>query len=158
MILVALGAAVGGFLVAGLLQEMRRRRSLSPEPGRQPRNVLFVCTGNLYRSPTAEAVFRQIAPGTYRTRSAGILGTSPHPLSEGDVRWADVVAVMESHHRAFILERWPEAAPKVRVLEIEDLYDRNNLVLLRLLEVKLEELLAEPASRATPPSRTRQAV
>lgn len=142
MILVALGAAAG-FLLVGLIQERRMRRRVPPAGGRRPRNVLFVCTGNLYRSPAAEAVFRQIAPRTYRTRSAGILPSCPNPLCERDLRWADVVAVMQPHHRAFILECWPEAAPKLRVLEIEDRYSRNDLVLVRHLEVRLQELLGE---------------
>lgn len=106
-------------------------------------NFLFVCTGNVSRSPAAEAVFRQITSGIHDTRSAGVSPFCPRPLSREDVRWADVVAVMEGDHRAFIVERWPEAAPKVRVLEIEDRYRRHDPVLLHLLEEKLGTLLAE---------------
>ncbi len=106
-------------------------------------NFLFVCTGNVSRSPAAEAVFRQITSGRYGTRSAGISRFCPRPLSRDDVGWADVVAVMEGDHHAFIVERWPEAAAKVRVLEIEDRYHRHDPVLLRLLEERLGTLLAE---------------
>ncbi|MEK7364299.1 MAG: phosphotyrosine protein phosphatase [candidate division NC10 bacterium] len=106
-------------------------------------NFLFVCTGNVSRSPAAEAVFRQITSGRYGARSAGISPFCLRPLSRDDVGWADVVAVMEGDHRAFIVERWPDAAPKVRVLEIEDRYHRHDPVLLRLLEAKLGTLLAE---------------
>ncbi len=106
-------------------------------------NFLFVCTGNVSRSPAAEAVFRQITSGRYVTRSAGISPFCPRPLSRDDVRWADVVAVMEGDHHAFIVERWPEAVAKVRVLEIEDRYHRHDPVLLRLLEAKLGTLVAE---------------
>jgi predicted protein tyrosine phosphatase len=106
-------------------------------------NFLFVCTGNVSRSPAAEAVFRQITSGRYGTRSAGISRFCPRPLSQDDVGWADVVAVMEGDHHAFIVERWPEAAAKVRVLEIEDRYHRHDPVLLRLLEERLGTLLAE---------------
>lgn len=109
-------------------------------------NFLFVCTGNVSRSPAAEAVFRQIANGPYQTRSAGISPFCHRPLGAEDVRWADLVAVMEEDHRAFIVERWPEAAPKLRVLEIEDRYHRHDPVLLGLLEVKLGALLAEVES------------
>ena len=106
-------------------------------------NFLFVCTGNVSRSPAAEAVFRQITNGRYGACSAGISPFCPRPLSRDDVGWADVVAVMEGDHRAFIVERWPEAAPKVRVLEIEDRHHRHDPMLLRLLEAKLGSLLAE---------------
>ncbi|MFQ5520631.1 MAG: hypothetical protein ACE5FK_04475, partial [Candidatus Methylomirabilia bacterium] len=60
-----------------------------------------------------------------------------------DVQWAEVVAVMEQDHRTFILKRWPDTAPKIRVLEIEDRYNRRDPVLLQLLEEKLGALLAE---------------
>lgn len=105
--------------------------------------VLFVCTGNIARSPAAEAVLGQISRGAHETRSAGISAFCARPLSQKDLRWADVVAVMEQDHRTFILKRWPEVAPKIRVLEIEDRYQRRDPVLLRLLEDKLATLLAE---------------
>lgn len=87
-------------------------------------------------------MFRQITNGVHATRSAGISPFCPRPLSWEDVRWADVVAVMEGDHRAFIVDRWPEVAAKVRVLEIEDRYHRHDPVLLRLLEERLGALLA----------------
>lgn len=169
LLAVALGAVAGGFLLAGLIQALRppSRRRVARVPHRQSRNVLFVCTDNLCRGPAAEALFRQIANGTYRTRSVGISRTCLHRISERDVCWADAMMVMEWHHRALILERWPEAAAKLRVLEIEDRYYRNDPVMLRLLEVKLEGFLTElesgewltPPVRGTRgPSRIRRAV
>ena len=106
-------------------------------------NFLFVCTGNISRSPAAEALFRQMTNGRYGTRSAGIAPACPRPLAEEDIRWADVVAVMEEEHHAFILGRWPDTAPKLRVLAIEDRYHRDHPRLLQLLEDKLGTLLAE---------------
>lgn len=103
---------------------------------------LFVCTGNIARSPTAEEVVRLMANGAHEARSAGISAFSPRPISGEDVAWADVVAVMEEVHLAFILERWPEAGSKLRVLGIEDHYPPRDPVLMRLLEFKLGELLA----------------
>ena len=106
-------------------------------------NFLFVCTGNVSRSPAAEALLRQMTRGGHETRSAGVSPFCPRPLSIEDVRWADVVAVMEDDHRAFIVERWPETVPKIRVLGIEDRYHRHDPVLRGLLEEKLGALLAE---------------
>jgi len=107
---------------------------------------LFVCTGNIARSPAAEDVLQRMTNGAHETRSAGISPFCPRPLSGEDLRWADLVAVMEEDHRAFILERWPETAPKLRVLAIEDRYHRRDPALIHLLEVKLGELLAEAGS------------
>ncbi len=106
-------------------------------------NFLFVCTGNVSRSPAAEAVFRRMVEGSHETRSAGVSPFCPRPLSSEDVRWADVVAVMEDDHRAFVVERWPETVPKILVLGIEDRYHRHDPVLLDLLEERLGALLAE---------------
>ncbi|WP_208347652.1 low molecular weight protein-tyrosine-phosphatase [Pseudaestuariivita rosea] len=36
--------------------------------------ILFVCLGNICRSPTAEGVFRQISGGAYQVDSAGTSG------------------------------------------------------------------------------------
>lgn len=95
---------------------------------------------------------RQISNGAHGTRSAGISAFCAHPLSEEDIRWADVVGVMEEDHRTFILERWPEAASKVWMLEIEDRYHRHAPELIRLLEGKLGELLAKLSG--DPPPRS----
>ena len=105
-------------------------------------NILFVCTGNIARSPAAEAVMRRISNGAHDTRSAGISPYSPRPLSGEDIRWAEVIGVMEEDHRAFILERWAQATSRIRVLGIPDLYRRHDPELTQLLEVKLAELLA----------------
>lgn len=115
-------------------------------------NMLFVCTGNVSRSPTAEVVMRRISNGAHDTRSAGISPFCPRPISGEDVRWADLVGVMEEDHRAFILERWPETAPKVWVLDIEDRYHPSDPRLISLLEEKLGELLARLAGGPSPRS------
>jgi predicted protein tyrosine phosphatase len=106
-------------------------------------NVLFVCTGNVSRSPAAEAVFRGLTGGAHATRSAGVSPFCPRPLGGEDLAWADLVAVMEADHRAWIVLRWPEAAAKVRVLEVEDRYHRHDPRLARLLEERLGALLWE---------------
>ena len=115
-------------------------------------NILFVCTGNVSRSPTAEVVMRRISNGAHETRSAGISPFCPRPISAEDVRWADLVGVMEEDHRAFIQERWPEATPKVWMLEIEDRYHPRDPQLISLLEEKLGELLARLSGGASPRS------
>jgi predicted protein tyrosine phosphatase len=103
---------------------------------------LFVCTGNVSRSPAAEAVMRDLLPGAHETRSAGISPFCPRPITGGDLGWADVVAVMEADHQAFIALRWPDRAHKVRLLDVEDRYHRHDPALRPLLESRLGDLLA----------------
>src|ERR1700755_1650524 len=60
-------------------------------------NVLFVCSANRLRSPTAEQVF-STWPGV-ETDSAGISSGASVLLSSEQVDWADVIFVMEKTHR-----------------------------------------------------------
>ena len=86
---------------------------------------------------------REISRGAHETRSAGTAGSAVRPLAQEDIDWADVVAVMETRHVAFITERWPAAAPKLRLLGIDDRYHRGDLALRSVLESRLRELLRE---------------
>ena len=98
--------------------------------------VLFVCSGNICRSPMAEAIFNHLADRAGRSDlhavSAGTLGIVGRPAAEEailslaerhiDLRdhrssaldatamaSADVVVAMESAHLEFIDRRFPEA-------------------------------------------------
>ena len=55
-------------------------------------NVLFVCSKNQWRSPTAEKVFGR-DPGL-KVRSAGTSRKARRTVTANDLRWADVVMVM----------------------------------------------------------------
>ena len=83
-------------------------------------NVLFVCSANLDRSPTAEALF-QDAPGI-ETASAGTNNDAVTPLSEELILWADLIIVMERAHRDKIRKRFRSSlkAQRVVCLDIPD--------------------------------------
>ena len=59
--------------------------------------VLFVCTQNRLRSPTAEQVFSQW-PGV-ECASAGVHVSAEVPLSGELIDWAEIIFVMERAHR-----------------------------------------------------------
>jgi len=101
--------------------------------------VLFVCTGNMDRSPTAEALLRR--RGGYEVRSAGTWPYATRRISLDLIEWADLIFVMEEHHRDVILSICPEAEKKIIVLGIPDRYPRNNPELIRILKTKLSEHL-----------------
>lgn len=103
--------------------------------------VLFVCTANLQRSPTAEEHFRNWN-GFLETRSAGtepIAGGSP--LTQELIDWADLVLCMEPEHAQYIKAYLKCPANKVKVLNIMDMYVRNDPRLIRELERKVVPLL-----------------
>ncbi len=85
-----------------------------------PIQVLFVCSRNRWRSPTAENVWRRHPE--VRARSAGTSPNARHPVTEGDLRWADVIFVMEEKHRSRILAEFGTvvAGKRIEVLGIPD--------------------------------------
>lgn len=85
-------------------------------------HVLFVCSRNQWRSPTAERVWHD-AP-QLAVRSAGTSPRARHTVSARDLDWADVILVMETRHRDRLRERFGDAARRadIRVLHIEDDY------------------------------------
>ena len=102
-----------------------------------PKNVLFVCTGNTCRSPMAEALFKQAVKDRrdYTVRSAGVTaskgsgcnpetaavvrkrgavldGFDSRPVSEADLAAATHVFVMTHSHLETLEARFPQHADK----------------------------------------------
>ena len=103
-------------------------------------NLLFVCSRNQWRSPTAEKIFRNKG---YGARSAGTSPNARKTLSHLDVRWADKIFVMENKHRSRLVSdfrRLVENKP-VYVLDIPDEYKFMDKNLIEVLEQSVEPLL-----------------
>ena len=62
----------------------------------QRKKLLFICSRNQWRSPTAEKVYNQKG---FDTRSAGTSPSAKRTVSANDVRWADCIFVMEKKHK-----------------------------------------------------------
>jgi predicted protein tyrosine phosphatase len=86
------------------------------------RNILFICSRNQWRSPTAEQIFRR-HPGL-QVRSAGTSQSARKKVSAADVAWADVIFVMESHHKSRLKADLGDALQGkiIHVLDIPDDY------------------------------------
>lgn len=112
----------------------------------EPLRVLFVCAMNKRRSVTAEHMYRNDA--RLQVRSAGLRTEAPRRVAEGDLKWADVVFVMEREHRSTLKKRFAALElPLIEVLDVPDDYaymDAQLQELLRLtLDPELEALIAE---------------
>jgi predicted protein tyrosine phosphatase len=100
-------------------------------------NVLFVCSRNRLRSPTAEAVFS--ASEGIEALSAGTNPDAETPVSADLIERADLVFAMESIHRRRLKQRFPAQlkTKKVVVLGIPDNYKYMDPELVRILEVRV---------------------
>jgi predicted protein tyrosine phosphatase len=101
------------------------------------RRVLFVCSRNRLRSPTAEEVFRAW-PGL-EVDSAGLAGDAEVVLTNEQLDWAELVVVMEARRRRRLRSRHRDRfkGKRVACLDIPDRYD--------FLQTELVELLLKRA-------------
>ncbi len=101
------------------------------------KTVLFICSQNRLRSPTAEQVFADW-PGV-ETASAGTNNDAENPLTPELVEWADLIFVMEREHRNKLLRRFRSSLRSARVicLDIPDDYEFMDEGLVRLLKARV---------------------
>lgn len=104
-------------------------------------NVLFVCSRNQWRSPTAEHLFRNY-PGVC-VRSAGTSVNARKHVSVEDVRWADLILVMEDKHKSRLVAEFTRlmVGKRIHVLDIPDEYKYMDPELVQQLKQAVEPLL-----------------
>jgi predicted protein tyrosine phosphatase len=105
------------------------------------KNVLFVCSQNKLRSPTAEQVFA--GRPDIEVSSAGTNNDAENPLSQEQVEWADIIFVMERAHRAKVQKKYRSSLRNKRLicLGIPDDYAFMDPALIELLEAKVPQFL-----------------
>ena len=103
--------------------------------------ILFVCSGNAYRSPLAEAILKKLRPDL-EVDSAGLhvaipvskevkdylkklnaelyLKSLAESLDEKILRDYDIIVAMQSSHKHAVLRRCPECENRIMVWNIED--------------------------------------
>ncbi|MDQ3111707.1 MAG: protein tyrosine phosphatase [Bacteroidota bacterium] len=104
-------------------------------------NLLFLCSKNQWRSPTAETIFKN--SGIHIVKSAGTEPSARIKVSEKLILWADIIFVMEKHHRERIEERFPVATSnkKIIILDIPDDYKFMDEELIEMLKLEVEPYL-----------------
>jgi predicted protein tyrosine phosphatase len=80
----------------------------------QPRKLLFICSRNRWRSPTAEKIFHGVEG--LQARSAGTELGARIKVTAGHIGWADIVFVMEKKHLRRLREKFAEELTEKRVI------------------------------------------
>lgn len=113
-----------------------------PLQSKQVTNLLFICSRNQWRSPTAEALWRQ-RPG-FSARSAGTSPQARKTVSAADVQWADLIFVMEKKHKIRLQAEFGRACQfkTIHVLDIPDEYRFMDPDLIDELEARVGILLS----------------
>ena len=103
--------------------------------------LLFICSRNLWRSRTAEHIFKN--HGEVDVRSAGTSAQARIRVQAAHLEWAELVLVMENKHKKYILDQFPHVARQreIWVLDIPDEYEFLDPELVEMLEKVVEEVL-----------------
>jgi predicted protein tyrosine phosphatase len=115
--------------------------SIDPEETPAKRvQLLFVCSRNQWRSPTAEMMFRD--SDSYVARSAGTSPSAKTKVTPGHIGWADHILVMEDKHKAQLRRKYAFELPgkNLSVLNIPDEFTFMDPNLIQLLTTKLNDL------------------
>ena len=106
--------------------------------------ILFVCSENRLRSPTAADIFSQCAG--IETISAGTNKGCDTPVSGDLIEWADVVLVMEQSHKSKVSRKFGELLrhKKLAVLDIPDIFEYMDPMLVALLKARVPRYVRIP--------------
>lgn len=103
--------------------------------------ILFICSQNKLRSPTAEQVFSEM-PGL-DVMSSGTNNDAVTPLTSELVKWADKIFVMENMHRQKLQKRFRSSlnGKKIICLGIPDDFSYMDPELIAILKKKVRPFL-----------------
>ena len=105
------------------------------------KKLLFLCSKNKLRSPTAEAVFCDV--DGWQVASAGISHDAEVRVSIEDIEWANIIFVMEKAHKRKLAQMFGGAIKDQRVisLDIPDDYSFMDAELVEILRMKVPKLV-----------------
>jgi predicted protein tyrosine phosphatase len=127
-----------------------------PDVGPEPRvravklKLLFFCSRNQWRSPTAEALFRDHP--RYEARSADTGERARIKVTAGHIGWADLIFCMEKKHAVIVTEHFAtELGDKPLIVpRIPDDFQFMDPALVELLRDELSEHLETSWSASVP--------
>ena len=95
--------------------------------------VLFICSRNKWRSPTAEQVWKNHP--ALAVRSAGTSPKAKRTVNASDIQWADIIFVMEDKHKCRLKAQFTRLLhhKNIQVLDIPDQYPYMDPELVELI-------------------------
>ena len=107
-------------------------------------HILFICSRNQWRSPTAEQVWRRHP--LLSVRSAGTSPNARRRVSADDIAWSHVIMVMEEKHKSRLKAEFARALEGrvIHVLDIPDDYKYMDPELVEQIEQSVAALLTLP--------------
>ncbi|XPV67723.1 MAG: low molecular weight protein tyrosine phosphatase family protein [Halarcobacter sp.] len=105
------------------------------------KNILFICSRNQWRSPTAEKIYSK--DDRVNVRSAGTSPSARKIVNAKDIQWAELIFVMEYKHKERLKSDFSRQLQykKIIVLDIPDEYQYMDEELVKLLKTSVEEYL-----------------
>lgn len=103
--------------------------------------LLFICSKNQWRSPTAEKIFHLY--NGYQARSAGTETGARIKVTEGHIGWADIIFVMEKKHLRRIRDKFGNLLNEKKIvnLDIADDYQFMDDELIEILQNRVSEII-----------------
>ena len=103
--------------------------------------VLFICSQNRLRSPTAEQIFASWEG--IEVASAGLASEAQNPVTPKLLEWAQLIFVMEKAHRSKLAREFRAHLGDKRIvcLDIPDEYHYMDPALVALLKTKVSKHL-----------------
>lgn len=104
-------------------------------------NILFICSRNQWRSPTAEAIFKNHA--SHHVRSAGTEPSARNRINEKLLLWADLIFVMEKKHKQRLHQTFGQSLheKEIIILDIPDDYQYMDPELIDMLKLSVKGYL-----------------
>jgi predicted protein tyrosine phosphatase len=104
-------------------------------------NILFVCSRNIWRSPTAEAIYKHRQE--INVRSAGTEPSARIKVNSKLLVWADLIFAMEKRHKQRLIEKFPEEMmdKNIIILDIPDEYQYMDEELVESIKTSVSPYL-----------------
>lgn len=104
-------------------------------------NILFVCSLNQWRSPTAENIYKNHSG--INVKSAGTEPSAKIKLNSKIIDWADLIFVMEKKHKQRMLENFPieSKRKKIVILDIQDEFKYMNKELIEEIKSMVDNYI-----------------